>query len=94
MKLKNVEKMAFITMGVMALNAGLMANGVETMPGMWIKEVYQDPMLGASIGGMSGFAIGGVVGAAYVATSETIKAGISALRNKFNNTENTTKLAM
>lgn len=94
MKLKNVEKMAFITMGVMAVNAALMASGVETMPGMWVKEVYQDPMLGASIGVMSGGAIGGVVGAAYIATSETVKAGISALRKTFNKTENNTKLAL
>lgn len=94
MKLKNVEKIAFITMGVMAVNAALMANGVETMPGMWVKEVYQDPMLGASIGVMSGVAMGGVVGAAYIATSETVKAGISALRKAFNKTDNTNKLAL
>lgn len=94
MKLQKMEKFAFITMGVAALNMALMANGVETMPGMWIKEVYQDPMLGASIGGISGVGIGGMVGAAYVATSETVKAGISALREKFNKTENTNKLAI
>lgn len=94
MKLKNVEKMAFISLGVMAVNAALMANGVETMPDMWVKEVYQDPLLGASIGSITGFGIGGVVGAAYVATSETVKAGISALRKQFNKQENTNKLAI
>lgn len=94
MKLKNVEKMAFISMGVMAVNAALMAHGVETMPGMWVKEVYQDPLLAASIGGISGFGIGGAVGLAYVATSEIVKAGISALRNKFNTTDSNNKLAI
>lgn len=94
MKLKNAEKFAFITMGVTALNMALMSQGVETMPGMWVKEVYQDPYLGASIGGMTGIAIGGVVGAAYVATQETVKAGISLLRKKFTGETQTPKLSM
>jgi hypothetical protein len=83
MKLKNGEKFAFIAMGVAALNMALMANGVETMPGMWMKEVYQEPSLGASIGGITGAGIGAMVGATYIAAQETVKTSISMLRNKF-----------
>lgn len=94
MKFKNSEKWAFITMGGMALNIALMANGIETMPHMWVKEVYQDPMLGASIGGMTGIALGGLAGAAYIVTQETVKSSISLLRNKFSKNNNSNNLSI
>lgn len=91
MKSEKIEKLAFVAMGVTAFvavgNALLMANGIETMPNMWAKEVYQDPMLGASIGGMTGIGLGGVAGALYIGTSETVKAGVSLLREKFTKNE-------
>lgn len=93
MRIKNIQTMSFIALGVMAVNAALMANGVETMPGMWAKEVYQDPTLAASIGGMSGFGIGGAVGLAVVATQETVQAGTKALRKKFTSTAQKNNLA-
>lgn len=93
MRIKNIQTMSFIALGVMAVNAALMANGVETKPGMWAKEVYQDPPLAASIGGMSGFDIGGAVGLAVVATQETVQAGIKALRKKFTSTAQKNNLA-
>lgn len=91
MKLGKQEKFAFITLGVATLNAALMASGIETIPGMWIKEVYQDAMLGASIGFISGVALGGVSGAGYVAlegATKSITKGITNLREKFNNNSN------
>lgn len=88
MKLGRQEKFAFITLGVATLNAALMAHGVETMPGMWIKEVYQDHMLGASLGFITGVSLGGVTGAGYLVAEEVGKSvvkGITSLREKFNN---------
>jgi hypothetical protein len=90
MKLDNKEKLIFIAMGVTALNTVLMANGIETMPNMWVKEVYQDPMLGASIGGITGIGLGGMAGGTYIAVSETVKAGVSLLRDKFNKPDDST----
>lgn len=92
--LSKSEKWVFITMGLTAVNTVLMANGIETMPNMWAKEVYQDPMLGASIGAMSGIGLGGAIGATGLIANEAIKAGINSLRNKFstgNNNENSKK---
>ena len=83
MKLGNKDKFVFIAMGVTALNTVLMANGIETMPNMWVKEVYEDSMLGASIGGITGVGLGGIAGGVYIAASETVKAGVSLLREKF-----------
>lgn len=93
-KLDNKEKFAFITMGVTALNMGLMASGIETMPGMWVQEVYQDHMLGASIGGMTGVGLGGMIGAAYIASQETVKAGIKAIRNGLNQPATVNKISI
>lgn len=88
MKLHKIEKVAFVAMGVAALNAVLMANGIETMPNMWDKEVYKDSMLGASVGLITGTGLGGVAGALYIGTSETVRSGISLLREQFTKPEN------
>lgn len=94
MRLESRDGFAFITLGVAAINMALMANGVETMPSMWVKEVYQDPMLGASVGALTGVAMGGVAGAAYIATKASVKAGISALRAKFHKPQTAPKLTI
>lgn len=83
MKLRNSEKFGFITLGVAAINAALMAHGVETVPGLWVKEVYQDPVMGATIGWMSGVAIGGVIATGYLEGKDAVKSGVKALRGGF-----------
>jgi len=90
MKLLNSKKFAFITLGVAALNVALMANGIETMPSMWLKEVYQDPMLGAELLGLTGIALGGVAGAA----KEVVKSSIASLREKFVDKSNSPKFSI
>lgn len=84
-------KWAFITMGTAAVNAAMMASGIETMPGMFIKDVYDNPVLGASIGVMTGLGIGGAVGATVLIAKEAVTAGITSLRDKFTSEPNNPK---
>ena len=88
------KQFLFITMGITALNSVLMANGIETMPNMWVSEVYQNPMLGASIGGMTGVGIGGAIAAASIATTEAVKTGIDLIRDKFSDKTENKKLVI
>ena len=80
MKLNNHEIMSFMVLGTMCLNAGLMAAGVETMPGLWVHKVYEDPALGASIGSITGVGLGGMAAGATIGTKEMVKADIKKMR--------------
>ena len=84
-------KWAFTTMGIAAVNTALMANGIETIPGMFTKDVYDNPGLGASIGAMTGLGIGGALAATGLIAKEAVTVGIDSLRDKFTSKPNNPK---
>jgi hypothetical protein len=95
-KMKKMEFVAFAALAGSAINGILMAKGIETMPGLWTPEVYQDPGLGLSIGGITGISLGAVAGASALMAKEAVVGTIGALRERFldNKSDNNLKPKM